>query len=151
MAVVNQKSNLFRKAPGDLAADALFARGRVRRATGRISNGSTDSNGSKYLMAELPSHVILGWATNFYVQNWGFATVRLGTFDDNDALLNVAKSAANNQAPITAQIAAGGQPLWQALGLASDPGGVIGLYAHAIADATGAGTLDFTIEWVDNV
>lgn len=150
MAIVSKKSTIFR---GDAGAtlDPLVARGYRRTAIGKAENAADDSSGSMYLLAELPSHAILTRSTFFHVQNWGFAAVRLGTYDDVDALLAVAKADATTQAPITALIESAGERLWETMGLAADPGGVIGIYAHAIADATGAGSMPFVIEWIDNV
>lgn len=150
MAIVSKKSTIFRGDAGN-TLDPLVARGYARRAVGRVENAADDSSGSKYLLAELPSHAILTRATFFHVENWGFAAIRLGTFDDVDALLSVLKSAATTQAPITALIESTGERLWETMGLAADPGGVIGIYAHAIAGATGAGNMPFVIEWLDNV
>jgi hypothetical protein len=150
MAVVQKKSSLFRTGDGP-TLDPLVARGYPRRAIGRVENAASDSNGSRYHLIDLPSHVILLPGTLFHVENWGFAAIRLGTFDDVDALLAVLKSAATTQSPITGMIAAAGARLWQTLGLPADPGKTIGLYAHAIADATGAGAMPFAIEWLDNL
>lgn len=150
MAIVNTKSTLFR---GDAGAvlDPLVARGYRRTAIGKAVNAAGDSDGSKYLLAELPSHAILARGTLFHVENWGFAAIRIGTFATAGALVSVLKSAATTQAPVTALIETTGARLWQTMGLAADPGGVLGLYAHAIANATGAGDMPFVIEWIDNL
>jgi len=75
------------------------------------------------------------------VSGWGFAAVRIGTKTDVDALVAVVTSAAAVVNPVAIGDAKHGVPLWQVLGLAADPGGNIGLWAHAIANATGAGSL----------
>ena len=67
--------------------------------------------------------------------------------DDVDALVSVLKSAGNTVSPIAFGDANHGKALWEVVGLAADPGGVISIYAHAIANATGAGSMPFRIEY----
>lgn len=148
MAVVTGASDLFPTDPLDQPMPTR--RAGVRRAViSSVANAGTDSNGSMYKLASLPSHVILAPGTLFDVEAWGFAQVVIGTKDDTDALLDVARSAATTQSPIAWGDANHGLELWQVLGLASDPGGDIDLYAHAEADATGAGSMPFVIEYFD--
>jgi hypothetical protein len=149
MAVVNTKSNLY----GDYLAgidnpDPELARGRPIMATGTVSNGATDSNLSTYKLASLPSNCILADRTKFDVENWGFATVNIGTKDDIDALITVLKSAGNTVTPVVFGDAKHGKRLWEVLGLAADPGGMIDIYAHASAGATGAGSMPFQFEYL---
>ncbi len=148
MAVVNLKSNLF----GDYLAgidnpDPELARGRPIVATGSVENGATDSSLSTYKLASLPSNCILGDRTKFDVENWGFATVNIGTLTDVDALITIAKSSGNTVSPVVFGDAKHGKRLWEVLGLAADPGGVIDIYAHASAGATGAGSMPFQFEY----
>lgn len=142
MAVVNIKSGVVSK-----ETDPAKARGRPIVIAGDIANTATDNNGSRYLLAMLPSAAILDARTAFQVQNWGFATVSIGTRTDVDALVQVLKSAGNVVSPVVQFDAKHGLPLWQVLGLAADPGADIGIYAHAIADATGAGSMKFEIHY----
>jgi formamidopyrimidine-DNA glycosylase len=100
---------------------------------------------SKYLLAELPSDCILDRKTGFKVDGWGFATVNIGTADDPDALITIAKSAGTFVTPLALGDARHGKPLWEQLGLAADPGGTIKLYVQGPANATGAGTMPFEI------
>lgn len=148
MAVVNLKSNLF----GDYLAgidnpDPELARGRPIVATGSVENGASDSSLSTYKLASLPSNCILGDRTKFDVENWGFATVNIGTLTDVDALITIAKSSGNTVSPVVFGDAKHGKRLWEVLGLAADPGGVIDIYAHASAGATGAGSMPFQFEY----
>ncbi len=136
MAVVKVKSDLTVGEP-----DPARHRGRPIVAALAVANAATDSIGSKYHLIDLPSCAILDARTAFQVQNWGFADIRIGTESDNDALVSVLKSAGNVVSPVVQFDAKHGKPLWQVLGLAADPGGMIGIYAHAIAAATGAGTM----------
>lgn len=142
MAVVNGKSDLF---AGDV--DPARARGRPIVIQSSVVNASTDNTGSTYLLCRLPSAAILTSATTFKADGWGFAVTSIGTLTDVDALFTANKNAAH--APITRNAAAShGKPLWQLLGLASDPGGEIALYAHAVADAAGAGSMSFEIHYL---
>lgn len=150
MPVVSGKSNLIHGTfdYGADAPDPQAAKGRLILATGTVANAADDSNASMYELARIPSQALLHEATFFDVENWGFAQVVIGTKTDTDALLDVARSAANVQSPIAIGDAHHGKPLWEILGLAADPGGDISLWAHAEAGATGAGTMPFRIAYI---
>lgn len=142
MPIVKKKSDLFPdRAAEEPAADPARARGRPIVAAFTATNAADDSLGSTYLLAELPSDCILDALTFFKVDDTGFAAIRIGTLADAEALVAVQKSAGATVTPITRGGADHGKPLWEVLGLASDPGGFIGIYQHAIANATGAGTI----------
>ncbi|AZB54434.1 hypothetical protein EBL89_03520 [Cereibacter sphaeroides] len=143
MAVVSKKSDLFPDIrAGDAVPDPAKARGRSICAAFTVTNLSTDSSGSMYHLVDIPADAIIDSRTAFQVQNWGFATVNIGTKSDIDALGTVAKSAGNVYQPVAFGDAKHGLPAWQALGLSAAPeNNVISLYAHASAAATGAGTL----------
>lgn len=138
---------------GDLV-NAVFppppelARGRVIRATGKLTHLSSASSGSKYLLIRVPSYAILTEMTLFDVENLGFATVNIGTASDLDALITIAKSSGNTVTPIVFGDAHHGKHLWEVLGLSADPGGDIELYLTASGDATGAGSMPFQIEYL---
>jgi hypothetical protein len=101
-----------------------------------------------YHLVDVPADAILDSRTAFDVENWGFATVSVGTQDDADALVTVAKSAGNTVAPVAFGDANHGKHLWEVLGLAAAPAsGVIALYAHGPADATAAGSMPFEIHY----
>lgn len=149
MAVVTGKSDLIHDYlnPTSLPPDEHFLRGQLRFATGTVANLATDSAGSKYLLCRVPSDALLDERTALQVQNWGFAQVQIGTKTSATALLDVARSAANVQNPVAFGDASHGKRLWERLGMTADPGGEIGLWAHAAAGATGAGSLKFAIAW----
>lgn len=152
MAIVTVKSDLYRnEMAGGAVLDALKAKGVVRRATGKVLNGATDSAGSIYRLIKLRSDVILGAGTFFHNQNWGFATTQVGVVGAAAALFTKATSATTTESPITGIEAASGQRLWEQLGLGADPKGEIELVAIAAANATGAGNMPFQIEWIDDV
>ncbi|MDF2143201.1 hypothetical protein [Paenirhodobacter sp. CAU 1674] len=149
MGVVSIKSNLVTDRINNIQnADPELVRGRPIVATGTVANSAADSATSTYHLVDLPAHAILDSRTAFDVENWGFATVSIGTLDDADALISVAKSSGNTVSPIAFGDANHGLALWQVLGLAAEPAsGVVSLYAHAPADATGAGSMPFEIHY----
>lgn len=150
MPIVSKKSSLVKDYfdPTSVEPDPVLARGRPIVSAGSVTNAADDSSGSMYHLIDLPSDCVLDSATGFQVENWGFAAIRIGTKTDVDALAAVLKSAGNVVSPIVKYAAAShAKPLWQVLGLAENPGGTIGLYAHAIANATGAGSMAFEVHY----
>jgi hypothetical protein len=152
MAVVTTKSDLYRDAAA-LGAIPMpnKLRGVVRHAVGTVTNAAGDSTASKYKLASVPSHAIMHPSTLFDVQAWGFAQSVIGSADVTDQILDVATVAATTQSPFAFGDANHGKELWEVLGLAADPGGMIDIYAHAEAGATGAGSMPFCIAWLDTV
>ena len=149
MPVVNKKSNLFAAnvAPKN-APSPQRARGVAQTATFEVTNASTDSANSTYLLATVPAEALWDEATSFKVDGWGFATVSIGTLTDIDALVTVLKSAGTYVNPVLVGDAKHGLPIWQALGLSAAPAnGMIDIYAHAPANATGAGVLKGKISY----
>lgn len=152
MAIVNVKSNLYRaEMAGGPVLDALVVKGNVRRATGKVFNAASDSSGSVYKLIKLRSDVILGPGTFFHNAGWGFATTQVGVVGAATALFTKTTSATTTESPITGIEAVSGQRLWEQLGLSADPRGEIELVAIAAANATGAGSMPFAIEWIDDV
>lgn len=152
MAVVNTKSDLYRDAAA-LGAIPMpnKLRGVVRHAVGTVANGASDSTGSTFKLATLPSHAVMHPSTLFDVEIWGFAQVVIGSLAETDQILDVARSAATTQSPFAFGDANHAKELWDVLGLAADPGGTIDIYAHAEGAATGAGSMPFCIAWLDTV
>lgn len=142
MAVVKNKSDILGG-----GSDPAKARGRPIVSTFTATNAASDNTASSYHLVNLPSCAILDPRTAFQVSSWGFATVSIGTQTDVDALVQVLKSAGAVVSPVVQFDAKHGKPLWEVLGLAADPGGEIGLYAHAIADATAAGSMKGEIHY----
>lgn len=143
MAVVKSKSDLFPDLQaGGVTPDPARARGRAICAAFTVANLATDSALSIYHLCDIPADAILDSRTAFFVSGWGFATVNIGTRADNDALVTIPKATGAVVSPVAFGDAKHGLPLWQVLGLAASPeSGVISLYAHAIANATAAGTM----------
>ena len=152
MAVVNEKSDLIHdpRDPNSTPPDPVQARGVLKVSTGTVTNAADDSALSTYHLASIPSHAILMPDTFFDVENAGFAQIVIGTYTDTDALVDQTQVTENMITPIAAGDANHGKRLWEVLGLASDPGGMIQLYQHAEAGATGAGSIPFQIHYLDN-
>lgn len=150
MAVVTGKSDLVND-PFDqtsVAPDTHQLEGIMRTARFTVANAATDSALSKYLLARVPSDAIMDETTQFQVQNWGFAQIQIGTKSNPTALVNVLKSAGNVVTPFAFGDANHAKRLWEVLGLAKDPGGTIELFAHALAGATGAGSMKGRVAWM---
>ena len=142
MPITNKKSDILSADP-----DSAKANGVLRFVAATLTNAADDLLGSKFKIASLPSCAVLDALTGFQVQNWGFADIRIGTAGNPAALVSVLKSAGNVVNPIERFDAKHGKPLWNALGMADDPGCMIDLYAHAIANATGAGSMKVEIAY----
>jgi hypothetical protein len=143
MPIVHRTSNIVKDYynPASVEPDPALARGRMIVAALTQTNAADDLSGSSYHLIDLPSDCILDSATQFDVEDWGFAGIRVGTKTDIDALINQTKATANVVTPVAKFGANHGKALWQVLGMAADPGGTIGLYAHGPANAVGAGTM----------
>lgn len=150
MAVVSGKSDLIHDYLDSTssAPDPVQARGRLIVATGTLTNGAADSSASMYHLVDLPSDCILQPGTFFDVENDGFAQIVIGTRTDTDALVDQTRATGNTVSPIAVGDANHGKRLWEVLGLAADPGGMIGLWKHAEANATGAGSMPFAIHYL---
>lgn len=150
MAVVSKKSNLVTDRVNNIPnADPELVRGRVVVGGGTVSNDAGDSAGSTYHLLDVPAHAVLDSRTAFAVANWGFSTVQVGTLEDPDALVSVAKAAGATVSPVAfGDPAKHGMPIWKVLGYATEPkNGIVSLYAHAPAAAVGAGVLLFEIHY----
>lgn len=150
MPIVDGKSDLIHdyQDSSSYPPDPKKARGKLAVATGTLANLATDLSGSKYRLVDLPSNCILQPGTFFDVENDGFAQIVIGTEDDTDALVDQTKATENIVTPIVAGDANHGKELWEVLGLAADPGGMISLWKHAEANATGAGSMPFAVHYL---
>ncbi|MEO0681980.1 MAG: hypothetical protein AAF192_16375 [Pseudomonadota bacterium] len=150
MAIVATTSDLYRGVVTNMEdPDPLKVRGVPRYAIGTVANAADDSSGSTYKLARVPYDAILLPDTFFDVENWGFAQVVIGSLAEPDQLLDVARSTATTQSPFAFGDANHGKRVWELLGLPSSPGHWLDLYAHAEADATGAGSMPFVFAWLE--
>ena len=147
MPVVNLKSSVYRAEDNKLL-DPIHKAGRLVVITATVVNAMTDSALSTYQLADLPSDCLLHDLTGLRVDGWGYAQVNVGTLTNPTALMTVARSAGAAARPMVFGDAKHGKRLWEILGLAADPGGVIGLYLHAPAAPTAAGTCPFQIVYL---
>lgn len=128
--------------------DPAKARGVMKCIRGTMTNLSTDSAASTYLLCQIPANAILDARTAFSTAGAGFATIQVGTRSNATALYTGAKAAVIN--PIAMGDAKHGLAAWQQLGLTAPPeGGMIDLIFTAAANATGAGTMPFEIWFAD--
>lgn len=150
MAIVSGKSDLIHDYldPASVPPDPVQARGRLIVATGTVANAADDSNTSAYHLVDLPSDCILMPGTFFDVAADGFAQIVIGTKTDTDALVDQTKVTENIVKPIAEGDPNHNKRLWEVLGLAADPGGMIALWKHAEADAAGAGSMPFAIHYL---
>lgn len=150
MAVVSVKSDIVHDYldANSTPADPVQIRGRLIVATGTVTNASDDSSASMYHLVDLPADCILQPGTFFDVENDGFAQIVIGTKTDTDALVDQTRATENIVTPIANGDANHGKRLWEVLGLAADPGGTIGIWKHAEAGATGAGSMPFAIHYL---
>jgi hypothetical protein len=140
-------------ASGAYAAPFASARdGRIHRTAGRITGLAADNTGSRYLIAQIPTSAIILPQSFIRTDLWAFAQAVIGTLAVPTGLLNVAKATggATGNALVTIFGAKWAQPAWQQAGLAAAPATpFLDIFAHAIADATVLGTIDFDI-WYAN-
>lgn len=129
--------------------DPAKARGVAHCIAGTMTNLSTDSSTSTYLLCQIPANAILDARTAFSTAGAGFATINVGTRVNSTALYTGAKAAIIN--PIAMGDAKHGLPAWQQLGLSAPPdGNMIDLIFTASANATGNGTMPFEIWYRDH-
>jgi hypothetical protein len=148
MAVVSGKSDLIADLRlSKVVAPPSRARGRSICAAGSLTHAADDSNLSKWHLCDIPADAILDSRTAFKTDtmNCG-ANIAIGTKTDVDALYTGAKGAALQ--PIAFGDAKHGLPAWQVLGLAARPAdNTIGIYMHALANATLAGSAKFEVHY----
>jgi hypothetical protein len=155
MAIVTVNSNIYGATGvnGYTAPNSSSLLGVTRTIQGTVANAATDNTGSRYPLFRIPWSAILLPATSFHTASWGFAQAVIGTLEDPDGLLDAAKgAAAGGQLPITIFASLWNKPFWQQMGLAAMPTSPFAeVAAVAEADATGAGTLNFFVQYANHV
>lgn len=148
MSIVKGFSDLIVSGFDVVEPDPARARGEIVVATGRVNNAAGDLSGSSYHLVDIPADALFDPRTAFQVQNWGYAGIRIGTEDDIDALVSVAKADGNVVSPVVQFDAKHGKPAWEVLGYEARPkSGWVSLYAHGPANATGAGHMLFEVHY----
>lgn len=144
MPIVNIKPSATQ-----MSFDPARARAVMRKVTGTITNLVTDSLGSKYWLCDLPSECVLDLGTQFKVDLWGYVDIRIGTFATPGALVSVLRSAGAIHVLRTTGDTRHNKALWEQVGLAADPGGMIGIWVHgSVANAAAAGSMNFDIQYL---
>jgi len=176
MAIVTTKSTTItnRDAVPAVINDGRLERGTLKVGTGQVAVGAADSATSFYPLVTVPSTAcvravlascVAGMTTlagnvGVFLTTKASGGVALGTaaFAGSNTFFAAAQafSAALNRSDITN--AAGTyttakreQPLWQAIGMAADPGGFLDIAVAVTTANTGAaGTLALEVQYVDN-
>lgn len=180
MAVFNLKSTVVtnRDAVPPVINDGRLERGSVRSSIGSVTAGTTDTGGatyaagSTYVMASLPStamvrNVLLSCAA----LTSGAVSVGVGrnTKDSAGAAFPLAIGATATALFAAAQSVAAAlsktnitnqsgnysmtkqeQPLWQAAGMASDPGGTLDIIVLVTTTLSAGGLIGLEVQYVDN-
>ncbi|HGG04229.1 MAG TPA: hypothetical protein ENK28_02130 [Aliiroseovarius sp.] len=154
MAIVNKKSTIYgSNATGYTAPNSASRAGLITRVAGTVSNEATDNAKSTYVLCDVPASAILLPESAIKTTGWGFAQAIVGVAAATTALLNVTKATggATGNKPITIFGSNWNKPIWQQLGLADDPKVPLTLIVSTIADATGAGQIDFDLVFANHV
>ena len=152
MAVITQyAAEVFGATVGGIrgAPDYTSSHGTYRVTSGKVTCAASDSSGSTYWLARLPSTVILRPESKIDLQAWGFTIAKIGIVTDTDALLSVADTTGLSDVStfLAFDDAKWNKPLWEQLGLASDPGSTFDIGLFTEAAASGSGDAPFEFHW----
>lgn len=127
----------------------------VKNSYFEIAIGAADSINSVYWLARIPSSARIKPQSTFYVGAIaGLTSLSIGV--DNlkgtkvaNALVSAVDVHSGGAFSLVSAIAAANyaKELWQLLGLSSDPGGALDIYASVLAAPGAAGTLNGDIYW----
>ncbi|MDE4918350.1 hypothetical protein ACUXAV_000390 [Cupriavidus metallidurans] len=167
MAVVTVKSTVItnRDAVPAVINDGRLERGSLRSSHGYVTATNGDSANSKYVLASVPSSAMVRQIL-FSCANLGASSaINLGVSrntKDGGAAVSAslfasaqATSAALSNSDVTNQSGSftldkQEQPLWQAAGMAADPGGTLDIVATVSVAIAATGLLGANVEYVDN-
>lgn len=166
MAVVTLKSATVtnRDATPPVINDNRLERGLCRSSIGSVPAANGDSIGSKYIVAAIPATAIV---RKVLISN---AAITSGAADvgvyrntaDGGAVVDadffgsaVSIATAQNNVDITGESAVytidkREQPLWQAVGLSSNPGGTLDVVLTLTAATTAGGLVGLIVEYTDH-
>lgn len=176
MAIVNTKSTAItnRDAVPSVINDGRIEKGALRSSIGSVAVGAADSATSYYPLATVPSTAMVrgvyatavtGMTTlagdiGVYKTTANSAGVTTGVVANTSsgAIFAAAQSLASvlNRSDVTNTGTTYGtdkreQPLWQAIGLAADPGGMFDIGIKVTTANTGAaGRVGLEVQYVDN-
>lgn len=129
---------------------SAIVNGRNRSLVGTVEIANGDSATSIVVFGSLPSSARIRPSSKlFYDAITGVNSFSLGDASYPAALVNAADIhlAGSASAVSAVDIAKYTQPLWQILGYAADPGGLITLIGTLGFDATAAGTITLVLDW----
>jgi len=168
MAVVTVKSTAItnRDATPRVINDGRFERAVVKNAYGMCAVANGDSIAAKYIIAQVPSTAVVkdvkltipaittcAGDVGLYrpTQSDGTAgTVISAAFFSAANSLATALNKASVMTQTTYTFAKREQPIWQAAGLTSDPGGFLDVVVTLTAAAGSAGNISGDVEYLDN-
>ena len=177
MAVVQTKSTVIanRDAVPAVISDGRLEKGALRSSIGSVAVGAADSATSYYTLAQVPTNAMVRAVYVTAVAGMTTLAGNIGVFKNtkNAAGVTTAVAANTNSDTIfaSAQSLASAlnrsdvtnansnayptdkreQPLWQAIGLAADPGGTFDIgIAVTTANTGAAGRVGLEVQYVDN-
>jgi hypothetical protein len=166
MAVVTTKSTTIsnRDAVPQVINDGRLERGTLKSAIGSVTAANGDSIGSKYVLASLPSTAMVrqvllssaaitsaaGSVGVYRNTRDGGAAVSAALFANGASLASVQSDVDVTNQSGTNTPALQEQPLWQAAGLAADPGSALDIAITLTAATTAAGLVSLKVTYVDN-
>lgn len=166
MAVVTTKATTItnRDAVPPVINDGRLERGSLRSSHGFVTAVNGDSIGSKYVIASVPSTVMVrkvllscdaittcaGDIGVYRNTKDGGAAVSAALFGSAVSLATALSNSDVTNESGNYTLAKQEQPLWQAAGLSADPGGTLDIAVTLTAAAASGGAVGMAVEYVDN-
>lgn len=165
MAVVTTKAGPItnRDASPKVLSNAAVASGVLKEAVGTVESVSGDSIGSEYIFASIPSNAVVSQVLLYCDDIGTTATADIGLYKstaDGGAVVDAdffasavsLSGGALNGTDVTHESAVFGledaeKPLWEALGLASDPNLMYDVVATLTAASDAAGTVMLKVRY----
>jgi hypothetical protein len=144
--------------------DGRIEKGALRSSIGYVAAVSGDSIGSKYILAAVPSSAMVrkvllscaaittcaGDVGVYRNTKDGGAVVSAALFGSAVSLASALTNSDVTNESTTYSIDKMSQPLWQAAGLSSDPGGTLDIAVTLTAAAGSGGNVGLAVEYCDN-
>lgn len=154
MAVVTGYGTGYKNPAAIKAVEAVYAEGAEKKIFSQISIGNGDSINSVYFVGRVPSNSIISPGALVYAPAIaGVTDFSLGFTGAPKALMADVDIHAGGSfaARAAVSVANYGQRAWQDAGLASDPGGMLDVFATLGAAATAAGVVTVSIPYSKSV
>lgn len=145
--------------------DGRLEKGVLKSAFGQVNTTAAVTTGSKYLLAQVPSKAMVRQVLLSCAALGGTTAHDIGVYRttaDGSAAVSAAffGSAVSTASALTNSDVTNEsgtytldkmeQPLWQAAGLSSDPGGMLDIVATSTATNTSGGRLGLVVNYCDN-